>query len=87
MDEGLCAEQPLAKGASAIRTAGSFYVIFDQPTLDTLETVGFPGLFSPETTSRLKKEILWRGRALVPFTTIKDEVARAMEAKIRNNFV
>ena len=82
MDEGLCAEQPLAKGASAIRTAGSFYVIFDQPTLDTLETVGFPGLFSPETTSRLKKEILWRGRALVPFTTIKDEVARAMEAKI-----
>ncbi|ADK79995.1 FAD-binding protein [Sediminispirochaeta smaragdinae] len=82
MDEGLCAEQPLAKGASAIRTAGSFYVIFDQATLDTLHTQGFPGLFPKETTEMLKKTILWRGRALVPFTSIMDEMQRAMDAHI-----
>ncbi len=82
MDEGLCAEQPLAKGASAIRTAGSFYVIIDRPTLETLHTEGFPGLFPAETTARLKKEILWRGRALVPFTSIMDELKNAMDAGI-----
>ncbi|WP_319559138.1 FAD-binding protein [Marispirochaeta sp.] len=82
MNEGLCAEQPLAKGASAIRTAGSFYVIFDRQTLDTLHTLGFPGLFTAATTDRLKRDILWRGRALVPFTSIMDEIENAMRAGI-----
>jgi fumarate reductase flavoprotein subunit len=82
MDESLCASQPLAKGASAIRSAGSFYVVLDQATLDTLETKGFPGIMGPEKTAELKKSIGWRDRALVPFTTIKMEMDQAIAAGV-----
>jgi fumarate reductase flavoprotein subunit len=80
MDEGLCASQPLAKGASAIRNVGSFYVVLDQTTLDTLETRGFTGLLGKEKTEELKKAILWRDRAIGPLTTIKAEMQEAMDA-------
>lgn len=82
MDESICASQPLAKGASAIRTAGSFYVVLDQTMLDTLQTKGFPGVFGKEKTDELKKTINWRGRALVPFTTIKMEMDNAIAAGV-----
>jgi fumarate reductase flavoprotein subunit len=78
MDESLCASQPLAKGASAIRTAGSFYVVLDQATLDTLKAKGFPGLLGEKKTAELKETILWRDRALVPFTTIDMEMDEAI---------
>jgi fumarate reductase flavoprotein subunit len=82
MDESLCASQPLAKGASAIRTQGSFYVVLDQAMLDTLQAKGFPGVFGPEKTAELKKSINWRDRALVPFTTIKAEMDEAVAAGV-----
>jgi fumarate reductase flavoprotein subunit len=82
MDESLCASQPLAKGASAIRSAGSFYVVLDQAALDTLESKGFPGMFGQAKTDELKKTIGWRDRALVPFTTIKMEMDQAVAAKV-----
>ncbi|HOX32756.1 MAG TPA: FAD-binding protein [Spirochaetales bacterium] len=82
MDESLCASQPLAKGATAIRTAESFFVVLDQATLDTLEAKGFPGLFGPEKTKELMKSINWRSRALVPFKTIKQEMADAIAAGV-----
>jgi len=82
MDEGICASQPLAKGASAIRTAGSFFVVFDQATLDTLETKGYPGIVGAEKTAELMKSIGWRSRAIVPFTTIKMEMQQALDAGV-----
>lgn len=82
MDESLCASQPLAKGASAIRSAGSFYVVLDQATLDTLETKGFPGIMGAEKTAELKKSIGWRDRALVPLATIKMEMEQAIGAGV-----
>lgn len=82
MDESLCASQPLAKGASAIRSAGSFYVVLDQATLDTLESKGFPGIMGQEKTAELKKSIGWRDRALVPLATIKAEMEQAIAAGV-----
>lgn len=82
MDEGICASQPLAKGASAIRTAGSFFVVFDQATLDTLENKGYPGIVGAEKTAELMKSIGWRSRAIVPFTTIKMEMQQALDAGV-----
>ena len=82
MDEGICASQPPREGASAIRTAGSFFVVLDQATLDTLETKGFPGIVGAEKTAELKKSIGWRDRALVPFTTIKMEMQCAIDAGV-----
>lgn len=82
MDESICASQPLAKGASAIRTQGSFYVVLDQAMLDTLQAKGFPGVFGADKTAELKKSINWRDRALVPFTTIKTEMDEAVSAGV-----
>jgi fumarate reductase flavoprotein subunit len=82
MDESLCASQPLAKGASAIRTQESFYVVLDQAMLDTLQAKGFPGVFGADKTAELKKSINWRDRALVPFTTIKTEMDEAASAGV-----
>ncbi len=82
MDESLCASQPLAKGASAIRSAGSFYVVLDQATLDTLEAKGFPGIMGQEKSAELKKSIGWRDRALVPLATIKAEMEQAIAAGV-----
>ena len=67
MNEEWCLTQPLAKGASSIRTVGSFWVIFDQNTYDIIKDEGLSGLFSQEETEYLKSEHNWRARALDPF--------------------
>jgi fumarate reductase flavoprotein subunit len=81
MNEEWCLTQPLAKGASSIRTVGSFWVIFDQNTYDIIKEKGLSGLFTEEQTEYLKKAHNWRARALDPFgDSMEYEFNRAKEA-------
>lgn len=81
MNEEWCLTQPLAKGASSIRTVGTFWVIFDQNTYDIIKNEGLSGLFSKEETEYLKSEHNWRARALDPFGELMEiEFNRAKEA-------
>lgn len=82
MNEEWCITQPLAKGASSIRTVGSFWVVFDQNTYDTIKEKGLSGLFTSEETEFLKNEHNWRPRALDPFGDLMEiEMNRAKEAE------
>lgn len=81
MNEEWCITQPLAKGASSIRTVGSFWVVFDQNTYDIIKEKGLSGLFTEEETEFLKTEHNWRPRALDPFGDLMEiEFNRAKEA-------
>lgn len=81
MNEEWCITQPLAKGASSIRTVGSFWVVFDQNTYDIIKEKGLSGLFTPEETEFLKTEHNWRARALDPFGDLMEiEFNRAKDA-------
>ncbi|WP_313343880.1 FAD-dependent oxidoreductase [Sedimentibacter sp.] len=81
MNEEWCITQPLAKGASSIRTVGSFWVVFDQNTYDIIKEQGLSGLFTTEETEFLKTEHNWRSRALDPFGDLMEiEMNRAKEA-------
>ncbi|QQO09026.1 FAD-dependent oxidoreductase [Breznakiella homolactica] len=81
MNEEYCITQPLAKGASAIRQAGSFYVIFDQNSYDIVKDKGFKGFFNEQTAQNLIRSSNWRSRALDPFGELMDiEMQRSMDA-------
>lgn len=81
MNEEWCLTQPLAKGASSIRTVGTFWVVFDQNTYDIIKEKGLSGLFTEEEVKYLKAEHNWRDRALDPFGELMEiEFNRAKEA-------
>ncbi|MDR1177620.1 MAG: FAD-dependent oxidoreductase [Spirochaetaceae bacterium] len=81
MNEEYCLTQPLAKGASAIRQTGSFYVVFDQNSYDIIKQEGFKGFFDQQTVNNLIRNHDWRSRALDPFGELMDiEMDRAMKA-------
>jgi fumarate reductase flavoprotein subunit len=81
MNEEYCITQTLAKGASAIRQAGSFYVVFDQNSYDTIKEEGFKGFFDQQTVENLVRNHDWRSRALDPFGELMEiELERAMKA-------
>ena len=76
-NEEFGASDPLAKGAAALNTAGEAYVIFTDSDVKKMEEAGGAGLLSEEVRKSLNN---YRDRACVPFTTIRDELQRAIDA-------
>ncbi len=76
-NEEFGASDPLAKGAAALNTVGEAYVIFTDTDLALLEENGGAGLISEEVRAECNN---YRGRACVPFTTIRAELEAAIDA-------
>lgn len=76
-NEAQGAIDPLAKGTSALGAVGYGYAVFTQNELDKLEAEGAPGLLSQEFRDSC---INYRGRACVPYYTIKTEMQNAIDA-------
>lgn len=76
-NEAKGAIDPLAKGTSALGAVGYAYAVFTQSDLDKLEAEGAPGLLSQEFRDSC---INYRGRACVPYYTIKTEMQNAIDA-------
>ena len=76
-NEEFGASDPLAKGAAALNTAGEAYVIFTESDVKKMEEAGGAGLLSEEVRADMGN---YRDRACVPFTTIRDEIQRAIDA-------
>ena len=76
-NEEFGASDPLAKGTAALNTAGEAYVIFTESDMKKMEEAGGAGLLSEEVRAQCNN---YRDRACVPFTTIRDEFQRALDA-------
>lgn len=71
------ASDPLAKGAAALYTNREAYVIFTEQDMAKLEENGGKALLTQEVIDTIPS---YRDRAMVPFTTIRDEMQAAIDA-------